>query len=103
MFKKLILAVVILTVVALLVAYFARNMMVETAVEEGTGYALGVETDLGSAGLELGGGSLELNDLEIDNPEGFEADHFMTLRRGMLDVDAGSILDDEVMVARLTI
>ncbi|PKK85111.1 MAG: hypothetical protein CVT49_00790 [candidate division Zixibacteria bacterium HGW-Zixibacteria-1] len=98
MFKKIVLSVVILVIVALVVAYFGRNMLVEKAVETGSAYALGVETDLGSASLEISGGSLELNNLEISNPEGFTAENFLSLRKGMVDVVAGSVLDDEVMV-----
>lgn len=98
MFKKIALAAIILVLVGLTIAYVVRNTLVEKAVEAGSTYALGVETDLGSASLEIGGGSLGMNNLEISNPQGFTADHFLTLRRGMLDVDAGSVLDKEVVV-----
>lgn len=98
MFKKILLWGVILVIVALVAVYFVRNMLVKKAVEAGSAYALGVKTDLGSAGLEIGGGSLKLNNLVISNPEGFATDNFLSLRHGMLKVDAGSVLDDEVVV-----
>ncbi|MEW6411874.1 MAG: hypothetical protein AB1483_05305 [Candidatus Zixiibacteriota bacterium] len=98
MFKKIALTVVVLAIVVLVVAYFGRNILVEKAIEEGSTYALGVETDLGSASLEIGGGSLELKNLEVSNPEGFKTENFLSLKRGMFDVDAGSVLDDEVVV-----
>lgn len=98
MFKKIILWAVVLLIVVLVGVYFVRNMLVERAVEAGSTYALGVETDLGSAALEIRGGSLELNNLEVSNPEGFKTNNFLTLRRGILDVQAGSVLDDEVVV-----
>ena len=98
MLKKMVLSVVILAIVALVMVYLIRNMLVEKAVEAGSAYALGVETDLSSASLEISGGSLELNNLEISNPEGFTADNFLSLRKGIFDVDAGSVLDDEVVV-----
>jgi uncharacterized protein involved in outer membrane biogenesis len=98
MFKKIVLWVAIIAIVGLAIAYFVRNLLVEKAVEAGSTYALGVETDLGSASLEIGGGSLELKNLDISNPEGFTADKFISLRRGMIDVDAGSILDKEVKI-----
>ena len=78
--------------------YFYRNMLVETAVEKGSSYALGVETDLGSAGLEISGGSLELNDFEVSNPDGYETDNFLVIKNGILDVNEGSLLDDEVVI-----
>jgi len=98
MFKKIALSVVILVIVVLVVAYFVRNMLVEKAVEAGSAYALGVETNLGSASLEISGGSVELNNLAVSNPEGFTTKEFLSLRRGMFAVDAGSVLDKEVKV-----
>lgn len=98
MFKKLVLAVLILLIVVLAGAYFYRNLLVAKAVESGSAYALGVETDLGSARLALGGGSVELNNLTVANPEGFAGKEFLSLRRGMFDVDAGSVLDKEIAV-----
>lgn len=98
MFKRIILWAVVLLIVVLVGAYFVRNTLVERAVEAGSTYALGVDTSLGSAALEIRGGSLGLNDLEVSNPEGFTAENFLVLRRGLLDVQAGSVLDDEVVV-----
>ncbi len=98
MLKKILLAIATLIVVVLVTAYFVRNVLVKKAVEKGSTYALGVETDLGSANLAITGGSLELSDLKITNPKGFSATDFLTLRRGMFSVDAGSVLDDEVVV-----
>lgn len=103
MVRKIILWVIIIVVVAFGAAYVARNLLVERGVEAGCTYALGVESNLGSARLEIGGGSLDLNNLEIANPAGFTAENFLTLRRGVLDVDAGSVLDDEVVVDSLVI
>lgn len=98
MFKKFALSVVVLIIVGLAVAYFVRNMLVARAVEAGSAYALRVDTNLGSASLEIGAGSLELNNLAVSNPEGFTAENFLSLRRGMLVVEAGSVLDKEVKV-----
>ena len=98
MLKKIVLGVIILVIVAVVAVYFVRNMLVEKGVEAGSTYALGVETDLGSASLELGGGSLALNNFVVSNPPGFEAENCLTLKRGIFDVDAGSVLDDEVKV-----
>lgn len=98
MIKKIALSVIVLIIVGVAAVYFVRNMLVEKGVEAGSEYALGVPTNLGSARLELRGGSVDLNNLEVSNPDGFTADHILTLRRGVLDVDAGSVLDDEVKV-----
>jgi hypothetical protein len=73
-------------------------MLVKKAIEAGSAYALGVDTKLGSASLEIGGGSLEMKNLEVTNPAGFTGGNFLSLRRGMFDVDAGSVLDKEVVI-----
>ncbi|HSG99005.1 MAG TPA: hypothetical protein VLB27_03085, partial [candidate division Zixibacteria bacterium] len=103
MFKK----VIVIAIVALLVcaagAYALRNILVEGAVEAGGDFALKVKTDLGSARLELGAGSLELRDYTIDNPEGFSAPHFLSIDYGRVDVNTGSILDDEVVIDSLVL
>lgn len=98
MFKKIILVVILTVVVGLTAAYLYRNNLVETAVEESGDYVLGVSTNLGSAGLDIGGGSLSLDDYTISNPDGFQGENFMVLNHAMLDVNSGSILDDEVVI-----
>lgn len=98
MIKKLIILVVLLVVVGLTSAYLYRNALVETAVEESGDYVLGVSTNLGSAGLDLGAGSVALDDYSISNPEGFEGEHFLRLEYGLLAVNSGSIFDDEVII-----
>lgn len=103
MLKKIVLLVVVVVTVALVATYFVRNILVEKAVETGSEHALGVPTNLGSASLEIHGGSLELSNFEVSNPEGFTADNFLSLRRGVLAVKVGSVLDDEVVVDSLVI
>jgi hypothetical protein len=103
MIKKLILVVLVTVIAGLAVAYFARNALVRTAVEEGGTYAMGVETSLGSAGLSLGAGSLEWKEDVGSNREGLEADHFFSIRRGHFDVNAGSLFDDEVVIDSLVL
>jgi len=101
MIKKLILTVVILAALAFAIFYFARNIIVERAIEEGGDYALGVDTDLGSANLGLSAGSLDLSDYEISNPEGFESEYFFRIDKGILDISTGSVFDDEIIVDSL--
>jgi uncharacterized protein involved in outer membrane biogenesis len=103
MIKKIALAAVIVLIVALVAVFLYRNILVKKAVEAGSTYALGVETDLASANLALPGGSLELDSLVIANPEGFASDCFLSLRRGMIDLEAKSILGKTVVIDSLVI
>jgi len=98
MLKKILLLILLVIVIGLTAAYFYRNMLVEAAVEKSGTYVLKVDTNLGSASLDLGGGSLSLSDYTIDNPAGFEGDHFLKLDHAMVAVNSGSLLDDEVVI-----
>ncbi len=105
--KKPILAILVVVVVigvaAVGGAYYWRNAIVEAAIERGGTYALGVDTTLGSANLDFGGGSLTIKRLRVANPQGFETPTFIELDRGYLSVETGSLLDDQVEVPELTI
>jgi hypothetical protein len=95
---KIIIWIAAVAIVGLGATYFARNWLVERAIEAGCTYALGVDTELGGASVDLGGGCLKLNNLEIYNPEGFEAERFLRMRLGVFDLNAGSIFDDQAVV-----
>lgn len=101
MLKKLIIIVVVVAVVFAGGLYLYRNMIVKAAIEESGTYVMKVDTELNSAGLELGAGSLELSGYSIANPDGFESDNFLKIEHGMLDIETGSIFDDEFIVDSL--
>ncbi|MCP4568852.1 MAG: hypothetical protein GY841_14840 [FCB group bacterium] len=101
MFKKLFLWILLIVVFGIVTIYVARNTLVERAVEEGSTYALGVETDLGSASLDMKAGSVELDNLAVSNPDGFEGGHFLTMKSGILAIETGSVFDDEIVVDSL--
>lgn len=101
MLKKLIILVLVIAVVFLAGLYLYRNMIVEAAIEESGTYVMKTDTRLGSAGLELSAGSLELSDYTIANPEGFKSDNFLKIDHGFLDIETGSIFDKEFVVDSL--
>jgi len=101
MIKKLTLWVLFIIVIALVVVYFGRNWLVERAVEDGGEYALGTETVLGSAEVSLRGGKLDLNELEVRNPKGFEGGDLLDIKFGRVVVDAGSIFGNEIVIDTL--
>lgn len=103
MIKKILIWGVVVFVVLLAGAYFVRNYIVEQAVEEGSTRVFGLQTDLGSAGLSIQAGSLDLNSYRISNPDEYTAENIFSIEHGMLDVDRGSIFDDVVVVDSLVI
>ncbi len=101
MLKKIIMWGLFIVIIGLIIAYFGRNWLVERAVEAGGEYAVGTKTVLGSAEVSLRGGRLDLNDLEVRNPTGFEGGDLLDIKFGRVVVDAGSIFGHEVVVDTL--
>lgn len=101
MIKKIVLWVVFIVIIGLVVAYFGRNWLVERSVEAGGEYALGTKTVLGSAEVSLRGGKLDLNNLEVRNPKGFEGGDLLDIKFGHIVVDAGSIFGHEIVIDTL--
>jgi hypothetical protein len=101
MIKKIVMWVVFIVIIGLVVAYFGRNWLVERAVESGGEYALGTKTLLGSAEVSLRGGKLDLNNLEVRNPTGFEGGDLLDIKYGHIVVDAGSIFGQEIVIDTL--
>lgn len=95
---KIILILFIVVLIGVGGLYFTRNILVESAVEKSSSFALRVDTDLSSARLEFSGGTLELNGFEVSNPDGYETDNFLVIDNILLDVKEGSLLDDELIV-----
>lgn len=92
-----------LVVLALVLAWVYVDSLTERGVERGATYALGVPTTLDSADVGVLTGSVELAGLEVSNPDGFEADHFLKLDDADMDVSLGSLMEDTVEVPSLVL
>jgi len=92
-----------IVVLGIVLAWVYVDTLAERGVEQGATYALDVPTTLDSADVGVLSGSVELAGLTIDNPEGFEADHFLTLQNANLGVSLGSLMEDVVEVPSLTL
>ncbi|MFH2048242.1 MAG: hypothetical protein ABIJ12_02260 [bacterium] len=101
MFKKLLIAILLLFIIFIAGLYFGRNYIVKSAIETGSEYSLGVNTNVGSVNLDLSGKSLEISDYEVNNPEGYEGDFFLNIEQGIIAVGEGSIFANETRVDSL--
>jgi hypothetical protein len=102
--KKLIKLVVLLVVVVvgLLVAgVFYIDSIAKRAVEKGGTYALGVNTSLRKADVRILSGEFTLNGLRVDNPQGYDADHFLRLGEGDVAISLTSLREDVVRLPTL--
>lgn len=104
---KLLVLLVILLVVLAAAGVFAGFVMIDRlaakGVEAGGSYALGVPTSLRGADVGVFEGTVQLEGLQVDNPEGFKADRFLTLGDGGLAVSLKTLREDVVQVPSLAL
>jgi len=101
--KRLVYFCLPLLVVALVGGLLALDSFAKAAVEQGGTSALGVETTLGSASIGLFSGSVELEDLRIANPAGWQSESFLELDQGDCDIALKSLFDDPVRAQLLSL
>ena len=97
------LPVVGLVVLAIVLVWVWIDSLAQSGVERGATYALDVPTTLEAADVGLLAGGITLTGLEISNPEGFDAPHFLTLDSADLDVSVGSLTSDTVEIPSLVL
>ncbi|MEQ8820162.1 MAG: AsmA family protein [Sumerlaeia bacterium] len=96
-------ALLLLAVMALAAGiYFftQKDELLRKGAEKGTAYVLDVPATVGGASLELQNEAVQLNDIVIPNPQGFESDHAMAFATIRAEVDVQS-LRTEVPTIRL--
>ncbi len=102
--KRLIkLAVVLVVLLILLIGgvVFYIDKAAKTLIERGGTYALGVETTVDSADVRLLAGDFRMQGFAVANPEGFDADHFLSLDNAGVDLDIGSLRADTIELPTL--
>ena len=87
-----------LLVVVVAGAWLMIDSLAKQAVQQGGEYALGVPTTVDSLSLSLVGGSLQMNTLNVANPEGYKSDHLMRTGKFHIAVQPGSVLTGTVRI-----
>jgi hypothetical protein len=100
---KIVVAVLVLIVIALVVGWMAIDSIAKTAIERGGTYALGVPTQVNSVSLGLLRGEITIRGLTVGNPEGFKTPHLIKTGTVELAVRPGSLLSDTIQVNRFEI
>ena len=95
---RIILAIVLLVLVAVVVFGMIVNSVAKKAVEEGGTYALGVDTRVDTVSLSLVRGQLDMDKLNVANPEGYKTDHLIAANRFHMTVETGSVFSDTVEI-----
>jgi hypothetical protein len=92
---------VIILIIAVVAIFWYVDSLARRGVEAGGTYALGVDTTVRSVSIGLFRGTIEVDGLNIANPEGFEAPTFLTLEDGRTTVALRSLMQDMVRIPRL--
>jgi hypothetical protein len=90
--------------IALIVAvFFLLDTIVGKGIEAGATRALGVDTSVGLVRVGLITGTFSARRFRIDNPPGFETDHFFSFRRIHFEIPPDSLKQDTIVVPLLEI
>ncbi len=92
-----------LVVLGVILAWMYIDSLAQKGVERGATYALDVPTTLASADVGILTGGVSLSGLEISNPAGFEAPHFLKLGSSDLDITLGSLTTEIVEIPTLVL
>ena len=93
----------VLVVSGLVVLFVYIDQIASSAIEKGTSYALGVDTDVGFVRIGFLTGTVRTGGLDIANPPGFTNDDFLTVDSSRLEVSLESLRKDTVVVSLLAI
>ena len=100
LFRSIVFLVILLAVVVVGGLFFI-NGIVKAGIEGGGTHALKVETTLDSADISLLNGQFSLSGLEVNNPEGYETQKFLSLGEGSVAISVESLLEETVEIPLL--
>jgi len=98
---RLIVVLLVLIVVGVIAVDLLADGAVQSAVERAGTKALKVDLQTGKAKLSILGGSLHLDDVIVGNPQGYQTDRLMTVKNGDIEVNARSLLGDEIHIKEI--
>jgi hypothetical protein len=100
---KIVGVLIVVLVLVVVGGVFWIDSIAKVGVETGATYALGVKTTVGEMDIGLFSGEAGMSKLNVRNPEGFDAPHFLELGNGNVAVSLGSLMEDTVVIPELTL
>lgn len=91
---------VFILIVILLVSIFG-DAALKTGVETGATKAMKVNVALDDISLSMLAGKLKMNDLVVDNPEGYQNPTFLELGNAYVDLKTTSLLSDTIEIEKM--
>lgn len=91
-----VITLVVLLVAGILTFKMFGDQLLRTAIVAGAGKALQVDVRLDDINLKLLAGKVDLQNMEIDNPEGYKHPTFLKLGHAYMDLDVASLASDTI-------
>ncbi len=92
-----------LLIIVFIASVFFLSPIVKTAVEEAGPQVLGVDITLESADVQLLRGFINLQEMIIGNPEGFNTPYLFKLGELDIKIDVSSVLSDTIIINSILI
>lgn len=99
--KWIVVVVLVLIVIGVVGVNLFADSAVRVAVETAGTKALSVGVEVDKADLSIMSGSLDLRDVTVANPAGYQDSTLLKLSQGDVQVDTRSLLSDEIRIKRI--
>jgi uncharacterized protein involved in outer membrane biogenesis len=93
-----ILILLVVAVAAVLGVDFFADSAVRMAIDRAGTKALKVPVDVDRASLSIFTGTLDIEDMTVDSPSGYDQKTLLDLSQGTIEVETKSLLTDEVLI-----
>ncbi len=100
---KLAVVLLILVISAVVLLFLYADHAAKAGIESGASYALGVPTKLDGADVGILSGEFAMNGLNVANPQGFDAPHFLHLGDASVAVSFASLREETIELPHLTL
>jgi hypothetical protein len=91
-----IVTLLVILIMGILIFKLYGNQLLRTAIVAGAQKALQVDVRLDSIDLKVVAGKVDLQNMEIDNPEGYNHPTFLKLGHAYMDLDVASLTSDTI-------
>jgi hypothetical protein len=91
-----IVTLLVILIMGILIFKLYGNQLLRTAIVTGAQKALQVDVRLDSIDLKVVAGKVDLQNMEIDNPEGYNHPTFLKLGHAYMDLDVASLTSDTI-------
>lgn len=104
-FMKIISTLIVVLLVLIIAAAVLINIygdaVLKAGIETGAGKAMKVDVTVGDISLAIWGGKLNINNLVVDNPQGYANPTFLELGHGFVHLKTASLLSDTIEIEKL--